>query len=172
MSNILKVVDRINRFAVYILSVLVLIVMITGVYEVSMRYLFNRPTSWVWEMNGLLLSVMVSLGGGYVLLRNSHVRVDIVYQMFSTRTKAIIDVATSVFTFSFLGVLLWQSVIMAYQSVQYLEHSQTAFRPPIYPFKIILCIGIVMFLLQVIADVVRNLGIAVKGKGSAGHDGT
>jgi TRAP-type mannitol/chloroaromatic compound transport system permease small subunit len=169
MQSILKVIDRTNGFVVKILGGIVLVVMITGVYEVSMRYLFGLPTSWVWEMNGFLLSVMASLGGGYVLLRKSHVRVDIIYQAFSTRTKAILDVVTFVFTILFLGVLLWQTGVMSFQSLQYFEHSQTDFRPPVYPFKIIMCIGVFLFLMQAIADFVRNLNIALKGEGSTDH---
>jgi len=74
-----------------------------------MRYFFNRPTIWVWEMNGFLLCVFVALGGGYTLLVRGHVRVDIVYDYLSTRSKAIMDLLTSFFIFLFLGILLWQA---------------------------------------------------------------
>ncbi|MCX5838761.1 MAG: TRAP transporter small permease subunit [Deltaproteobacteria bacterium] len=169
MWNILTFVERINGFLVKILGVIVLFIMLTGVYEVAMRYLFNHPTSWVWELNGFLLTVIVSLAGGYVLMKKSHVRVDVIYQAFSTRTKAIIDVVTFAFTLLFLGVLLWQTSIMGFQSLQFFEHSQTDFRPPIYPFKIIMCIGVFLFLMQAVLDFVRNLKIAVKGEGSTDH---
>lgn len=169
MLSILEFVERINGFLVKILGVIVLFIMLTGVYEVAMRYLLGLPTSWVWELNGFLLTVIVSLAGGYVLMRKSHVRVDVIYQAFSTRTKAIIDVVTFAFTLLFLGVLLWQTSTMGFQSLQFFEHSQTEFRPPIYPFKIIMCIGVFLFLMQAVLDFVRNLKIALKGEGSTDH---
>jgi len=138
--------------------------MLTGVYEVAMRYFFNEPTIWVWETNGLLLCVFVALGGGYTLLIRGHVKVDIVYGLFSTRVKAIIDLVSSSFTFLFLGVLLWQGIQQGLLSLERLEHTQTMFRPPIYPFKLILVVGILLFLLQGVADFVRCIYIARTGK--------
>jgi len=141
-----------------------LFMMVTGVYEVVMRYFFLRPTVWVWEMNGLLLSSYVALGGGYALLTNTHVKVDILYSKFSYRTKAIMDLFTSSFLFLFLGVLLWQTSKMSLQSVGHLELSNTLFAPPVYPFKVILAVGIFLFLLQGVSFFIRNLYIAFTGK--------
>ena len=75
--------------------------MLFGVYEVAARYFFNRPTIWVWELNGLLQCVFVALAGGYTLLVRGHVRVDVVYGHLSMRKKAILDLITSFFMFSF-----------------------------------------------------------------------
>lgn len=129
-----------------------------------MRYFFNRPTIWVWEMNGLLLCVFVALGGGYTLLVRGHVRVDIVYDFLSPRAKAITDTVTSLFIFLFLSVLLWQGVEQGLLSLERLETTHTFFRPPIYPFKIILAIGTFLFLLQAVANFVRYIYIARTGK--------
>ena len=143
---------------------LVLAIMLTGVYEVAMRYFFNKPTIWVWETNGLLLCVFVALGGGYTLLVRGHVKVDIVYSLFSTRVKAIIDLISSSFILIFLGLLLWQGTKMGLLSLHKFEHSQTMFRPPIYPVKLILVVGIFLFLLQGVADLVRYIHIVRTGK--------
>lgn len=157
-------VDSVNKWVGYIICYLVVAMMLTGVYEVAMRYFFNRPTIWVWEMNGLLLCVFVALGGGYTLLVRGHVRVDIVYDFLSPRAKAITDTVTSLFIFLFLGVLLWQAVDQGMLSLERLERTQTMFRPPIYLFKLILLIGILLFLLQAVANFVRYIYIAHTGK--------
>ncbi len=129
-----------------------------------MRYFFNRPTIWVWEINGFLLSIFIALGGGYTLLVRGHVRVDIAYDFFSTRVKAIMDLITSFFIFLFLGLLLWQGVEQGLLSLERLETTHTFFRPPIYPFKIILAIGIFLFLLQAVANFGRYIYIVSSGK--------
>lgn len=138
--------------------------MLTGVYEVAMRYFFNNPTKWVWETNGFLLCVYVALGGGYTLLIRGHVKVDLVYDRLSTRTKSIVDLVSSLFMFVFLGLLLVQGFKMGLFSLHILEHSPTIFRPPIYPFKLILVFGIFLFLLQGVANFVRNIYIARSAK--------
>jgi TRAP-type mannitol/chloroaromatic compound transport system permease small subunit len=170
MLRFSRIVDSINEWTGKILCYLILVIMLTGVYEVGMRYFFNMPTRWVWEMNGLILCVLAALGGGYALLEHAHVRVDIVYDRFSTRTKAIIDLCSSSFMFLFLVVLVWQTSKMSLRSIRYLEHSQTIFGPPIYPFKVILSIGIFLFLLQGLSHFLRNLYTAfgVEEKGGNG----
>ena len=156
-------IGRTNKWVGNVICYLVIAMMLTGVYEVAMRYFFNRPTIWVWETNGLLLCVFVALGGGYTLLVRGHVRVDVVYVHWSTRVKAIMDLASSSLLFLFLGVLLWQGAKLGLLSLERLEHTQTIFRPPIYPFKIILVVGIFLFLLQGLADFVHSVHIACTG---------
>lgn len=160
----LAVVDSMNKWTGNIVCYLVVVIMVTGVYEVAMRYFFNRPTIWVWEMNGFLLSGFVALGGGYTLLARGHVRVDILYGYLSQRTKAITDAVSSLFIFLFLGVLLLQGIEQGLLSVHRLETTHTMFHPPIYPFKVILAIGIFLFLLQAVTDFVRYVYTASTGK--------
>jgi TRAP-type mannitol/chloroaromatic compound transport system permease small subunit len=164
MWKIIRFIDSINKWLGNVLCYLVLGMMLTGVYEVGMRYFLNKPTIWVWEMNGFFLCVFVALGGGYALLTNTHVKVDIIYDRFSKRTKAIIDLFSSSFLFLFLGVLLWQTSKMSLHSIGFLERSQTLFGPPIYPFKVILAIGIFLFLLQGLSRFACNLYIAFTGR--------
>ena len=164
MLKFSDLVDSISKWIGNIISYLVIAIMLTGVYEVAMRYFFNQPTIWVWEMNGFLLCVFVALGGGYTLLVHGHVRVDIVYDFFSPRAKAITDTVTSLFIFLFLSVLLWQGVEQGLLSLERLETTHTFFRPPIYPFKIILAIGTFLFLLQAVANFVRYIYIAGSSK--------
>ena len=164
MLRVSHFVDSINKWVGNIICYLVLAIMLTGVYEVAMRYFFNRPTIWVWEINGFLLCVFVALGGGYTLLVRGHVRVDIVYDFLSTRVKAIMDLITSFFIFLFLGILLWQATEQGLLSLERLETTHTFFRPPIYPFKIILAIGTLLFLVQGVANFVRYIYIARTAK--------
>ncbi|RLB37717.1 MAG: TRAP transporter small permease [Deltaproteobacteria bacterium] len=157
-----RLVGNINKYVGNSLCYLVLFMVVTGVYEVYMRYFFGKPTIWVWELNGYLLCCYAALGGGYALLNQAHVKVDILYSRLSPRRKAIIDLCSSPFVFLFLGILLWQGTKLSLDSALSLEHSQTIFRPPIYPFKILLAIGIFLFFLQGLSDFLRNLCIALR----------
>ena len=160
-------IDRISRQVGEKLAYLVLFMLLAGAYEVFMRYFFNKPTIWVWELNGLLLSAYVALGGGHALLTRTHVRVDVLYDYLSVRGKAIMDLASSLFMFLFLVVLLWQTSKMSLRSVAHLERTQTLFSPPIYPFKCIMAVGVFLFLLQAVSDFIRNLHIAGSKEGEA-----
>jgi len=108
-----------------------------------------------------------TLGMGYTLLKNAHVRIDILSSRFSRRVQAAIDVTISVILFfpSF-GLLLYHLIPYVYDSWVTGEKSLESFwRPPIYPFKTVLLISVVLLLLQGIAVLIRNLRILGQKEG-------
>jgi TRAP-type mannitol/chloroaromatic compound transport system permease small subunit len=83
---------RINRVAGKILS-LVLILMIVNVFcDVVLRYFFRNSSVGMQEMEWHLFSVIILCGISVALLDEAHVRVDFLYDRFSVRTKAIINI--------------------------------------------------------------------------------
>ena len=164
MERLITAIEKMNRgvgcTVPYILVVMVLI----GSYEVFVRYFFNRPTVWAWETNGLLNLTVVAMAGGYCLLEKAHVRVDIFYNRVSDRSKVVLDLVTFPLVFIFLGVMLYYGVPRVLHSIAIQETSTTVFRPPIYPFKIIMIIGVVLIFLQALANFLRDLMFFVRRK--------
>lgn len=157
-------VDNINEWMGKIFLFIMPVIALIGTYEVVMRYVLIRPTNWAWEVNTELLCVACAMGGGYALLKGTHVRVDVVYNLLSLRKKAVLDSVTSVLAITFLGVLLWQGAEMSWYSIQVRQTTKSMFRSPIYPFKTIIVIGCSVFLLQVLANLVRSIYTAYTGK--------
>lgn len=157
-------VEKINRFLGGVLGYIALFIMCSGSYEIIARYLFNRPTIWVWDYNALLMLSIAALGGGYCLLERGHVNVEIIYDRLPGRAKAILDVITSVFSFLFLGSLLWHGAPLAWTAILHKESSQALSQPPVYIFKAILVIGTLLFLLQLIANILGRLSMAIRNK--------
>ena len=54
-------------------------------YDVIIRYIFNSPTVWAWDINTQLLGAMVALGGAYALLHDGHVGVDVISVLLSRK---------------------------------------------------------------------------------------
>ena len=133
-------------------------------YEVIMRYGFNRPTIWVHDISQFIFGACYMLGAGFTLLRKGHVNMDMLYTRFSKRGKALADTISGLLFLLFLGIMVWQSGFMAYESVIFNEHQITSvFEPPLYPIKIIFFIGCVLFMMQGLGDLVRNLIILFTG---------
>src|SRR5918992_4532550 len=77
-------------------------------YEVAMRYLFNAPTIWSFDVTYMLYGTIFMLGAAYALLKGAHIRTDFFFERWSIRTKGIIDsVSYLVFFFPSLIVFLW-----------------------------------------------------------------
>ena len=163
VRRILKVIDLANEKVAWIGGYVLLIAMFFVPYEVVMRYIFNSPTSWSMEMTQFLFCTMVALGGGWVLLTGSHVNVDIIYNRFGIRTRAIISILTSLLLFTFLFLVFRQNLLAAMQSLAWRETSASGWNPPLYPIKFIIPLGVLLLLLQSIAMFVRYIIQAITG---------
>lgn len=87
---------RINRVAGKLLS-LVLILMILNVFcDVVLRYFFQNSSVGMQEMEWHLFSIIILGGISVALLDEAHVRVDFLYDRFSVRTKAVINIIGTV----------------------------------------------------------------------------
>ncbi len=143
-----------------------MIVVLVGVifYEIIVRYLFNSPTIWVHEIAQMIYGAYVILLGAYLQQRDGHVNVEILYDRFTPRTRAIIDLFTWLLFFYFCGVLLWKGGEMAWDSFLYRETDPTTFAPPVYPIKMMIPLGAFLILLQGLAKFIRDLTLAITGK--------
>jgi TRAP-type mannitol/chloroaromatic compound transport system permease small subunit len=160
----LDIIDKINRWLGKAVSFFVLLVMGITLLEVFLRYGFNRPTMWVHETSQQIFAIAFLLGSAYTLQEGGHVRVDIFYRRLSTKGRAIIEIVSSLFYFTFIGVLLWKGGEMAYESVTMLERTQTPWEPYVFHVILALPIAALLLLLQGIADFIRNLKIVANGE--------
>ena len=106
MKMFFKVIDRMNELIGKAVSFLILVLIGVIVYEIFVRYLLNSPTIWAHEVSQMVYGAYVILLGGYLQQRNGHVNVDILYQRFKPRTRAIINLFTWLLFFAFCGVIL------------------------------------------------------------------
>ena len=157
LKRFCQVVDALNEWSGRIAACLIIPMLLIVTYDVIMRYLFNRPTVWAWDINVQLLGVSVALGGGYTLLHNGHIGVDVLVEGLGRRKKAIIDLITSIFFFIGIGVLVREAGRVAWASVRTKEVDFTYFAPPVYPLKVIIAIGFLLLFVQGISKFVKDI---------------
>jgi TRAP-type mannitol/chloroaromatic compound transport system permease small subunit len=126
-------------------------------YEVLARYVFNAPTNWAHEGMFLMFGMQYLLAGGYAYREESHVRVDVLYEKRSVRTKAIIDLVTSVFFFIFVLALVWTGAIFALDAIQVQETTLNEWGIQYWPVKLAIPLGGFLLLLQGIAKLIRDI---------------
>jgi len=168
MDKFLNWIDSTNQRVGNATKWLILILTVVMVFDVIMRYLFNAPTVWGFDISYMLGGTFFILGMGYTLLKDKHVRVDVFFAKLSARTKAYIEVILgAVLFFPAFGLLFYQLFPYVLQSWKDQEKSLESFwRPPIYPFKTVLLFGVALLLLQGFAVFIRNLRIILR-KGDA-----
>ena len=159
-----RFIDAINR-VVGLVAMYSIFAMIGVLLYSSIAKTFFLPPLWTLEMAQFLMVAYFLLGGGYTMQphMNSHVRLDLFYDKWSPRTRAIVDSVTITFLIFYVGVLLYGSIRSVNYALQYGEKGFSAWAPPMAPIKIIMAIGIVLMLLQAIAAFFRNVAEA-RGK--------
>lgn len=157
MRTLAHIIDAINsRVGNYTSLLLIpLIVITTG--EVIARYAFNRPSIWAWDVNIQLSAMIIVFGAGYTLLQNAHIRVDVITSHLSQRAQAIIRLVVSPLMFISLGALTWQGISQTKYSISMTETLPTIWEPPIYPLKALIVAGVILFILQAVASVIRDI---------------
>ena len=84
-------------------------------------------------------------------------RVDVIYERFSMRTRAMVDIASSVVFFIFTITLIVTGFLFARDAVEVMEVSFTEWAIQYWPVKITFVIGGVLLLLQGIAKLMRDI---------------
>jgi TRAP-type mannitol/chloroaromatic compound transport system permease small subunit len=159
IRGVLRGIDRLNAVVAKAVAWLMLPLVLVIVYEVVMRYLFNRPTLWVFDVSYFLTSIIVILGAAYTLQTKGHVSVDVFYERFLPRTRALIDVVLYLLLFFTLWILII-NVMLPHVINSYLRGERAAtgiWRPLIWPFKAWILLGVFMLTLQGVAEFVRSL---------------
>jgi TRAP-type mannitol/chloroaromatic compound transport system permease small subunit len=161
---ILKGIDGLNKWIARIISWAVVLLIITTVYEVIMRYVFNSPTNWVFEFNYLLNGPYFMILGAYTLAVNGHVNVDIFTGRLSPRMQAILSILTMPIFFFFIIMLLIFGGKFALISLQSRETLSSAWGPPVYPVKLAIPFAAFLMLLQGTAKFIRDIHQAFTGR--------
>jgi TRAP-type mannitol/chloroaromatic compound transport system permease small subunit len=92
-----------------------------------------------------------------------HVRMDLFYSNWSLRRRSAIDLITAVVLISYLGFMLFGGLSSTAYAIQYGEKSFTAWAPYMWPIKVIMTFGILLMLLQSIANLIKDVA-QVRGK--------
>jgi TRAP-type mannitol/chloroaromatic compound transport system permease small subunit len=164
MRKLLSIIDALSVWTGKAASWLVLIVVVFVIYEILMRYVFHLPTLWVSESMVFGCGVTYVLGGGWALLDNRHVKIDLVYGRLTPRQRAIIDSITFAFFALYLSTFFWASAKYTWRSILVRETAGSAWDPPVYPIKVALVVGVILLLLQGVAKLIRDLHFAIKGR--------
>ena len=124
MSSFARFMDKISIRVGHVASWMTLILVLVTMYDVIMRYIFKAGSIWIQESEWHLFAANFMLAASWTLLRNGHVRVDLFYVKFSTKTKAWIDLIGSIlFLLPFCILIVYSSIPFVFDSWAMLEGS-------------------------------------------------
>ena len=176
LKKFMTAVDKLNMFTGKVMAYVLLLCIVVISYEVIMRYAFNRPTRWAHECMTLQFAILYIILGGYCHYYRAHVRVDVFYASRTARTRAILDLFTSLFFFFFALTFTWTCAKFYWSSQTMMsgakilgweipgEISFSDWGPPLYCVKFMMPLAGVMLLLQGMNWFIRDLYLALTGR--------
>jgi TRAP-type mannitol/chloroaromatic compound transport system permease small subunit len=98
--------DRFSDVMGWIAAFFNIVMLVNVFYDSIMRYFFRTGSIAMQEMEWHLFAVVFLFGMGFTLKEDAHVRVDILYDHFSPRLKAIVNIGGTLLFLIPLSVLI------------------------------------------------------------------
>ncbi len=153
-------IDRINEIIGRATAWLILVAILVSAANAVVRKVFSvSSNSWL-ELQWYLFGAAFLLAAAYTLKQNEHIRIDIVYGMFSRRAQHWIDLfGHVVFLMPFVGLMVWYLVPYVARSFANGEVSTNSGGLIIWPAKALLLAGFVLLMFQGISEIIKKIAV-------------
>jgi TRAP-type mannitol/chloroaromatic compound transport system permease small subunit len=162
--------DRVSGAFGWVADWCVLLACAISAGNATMRYTINYSSNAWLEVQWYLFAGIVMLGASYTLVRNEHVRVDLVYGSLSTRGKLWVDVfGILLFLLPAMALLTWMTWPFFLDAFYRNEHSSNAGGLLRWPVKLLLPVGFLLLVLQGISELIKRVALlrGIQPKGDA-----
>jgi TRAP-type mannitol/chloroaromatic compound transport system permease small subunit len=157
VNHLIYAIDQLSKTVGHAFAWCIIVLTLRTCFEVTMRYVFNDPTSWAFDLSYLMYGAVFYMAGAYTLSRAGHVRADMFYRKWQPRTQAVVELVLYVLFF-FPGILALVVAGSAYglESLRLREVSvNSPAGVPIWPLKMMISVGGGLIALQGLAEVLR-----------------
>lgn len=147
--------DRVGRVVRWAILVSVLV----SAVNATVRYSLNVSSNAWLELQWYLFSAVFLLCAGYTMLRNEHIRIDIIAGRMSKRFQTWLDILGGVFFLLPMAlIIMWLSVPMVVESIYRNEMSDAAGGLLRWPVKALIPLGFFLLVLQGLSEIVKRIG--------------
>jgi TRAP-type mannitol/chloroaromatic compound transport system permease small subunit len=125
--------------------------------NVLLRYGFSIGFIWAQELEWHIMVPICLFGMSYALLHGEHVRVDVLFQYFTPRTKHAVECGSAILLMAFCVIVIWLSIPYVHQSWSIGEGTANPggidYR---YVVKSLIPIGFAVMLLQALSEAIKS----------------
>ncbi len=155
-----RAIDRLNEFIGKWVGWLILASILISATNAVIRKAFNMSSNAWLELQWYLFGAAFLLAAAYTLKQNEHIRIDIVYGMFSRRKQHWIDLfGHVVFLMPFVLLMIYYFVPYFLLSFRTQEVSTNAGGLIIWPAKSLLLIGFFLLGIQGVSEIIKKIAV-------------
>lgn len=153
-------IDRFNQLLGRSAGWLILLMVLISAGNAVVRKAFDHSSNAWLEIQWYLFSAVFLLGAGYTLLRNEHIRIDIVSNRLSPKARAWIDIlGTLLFLLPMVSMMLvygWPIFAEAWRTQEYSSDPGGLIRWPVFA---LIPAGFALLALQGVSELIKRVAI-------------
>ncbi len=158
LLSLSHVIDKLNERIGLTVSWLVLVAVLISAANAVVRKAFNVSSNSFLEIQWYLFSVVFLFCAGYTLLRNQHVRIDVIAGRLSPQAQAWIDILGTLFFLLPMSLtIMWLSWPVFIEAYQRQEVSTNAGGLIIWPARLLVPIGFFLLVIQGISELIKRI---------------
>ena len=138
-------------------AVSIFIMLVLVVANVIGRYVFNAPITGAFEITESLLVVIIMLGLALTQYYDGHIRVTILTRRMPARWARLAKIATLLLGAVFFLWCAYASWKFALESYSFKEQEWGTITFPLYPFKFVVFLGVVLLAVQFLLDTINEI---------------
>jgi TRAP-type mannitol/chloroaromatic compound transport system permease small subunit len=152
-------IDALNEWVARWVVWLVLIVTLISAGNAIVRKIFNSSSNGMLEIQWYLFSAIFLLCAGYTLLRNAHVRIDILTSRLGLRATAWVDIfGTLFFLLPAAAMITWFSWSVFVDAWRSGEVSGNQGGLIFWPARLLVPVGFALLMLQGLSELIKRIG--------------
>ena len=153
-----RAIDALNERVGRTVCWLVLVAVLISAANAVVRKTFNVSSNSFLEIQWYLFSVVFLFCAGYTLLRNQHVRIDVIAGRLSPQAQAWIDILGTIFFLMPMALtIMWLSWPVFVEAYQRHEVSTNAGGLIIWPARLIVPIGFFLLVIQGLSELIKRV---------------
>ena len=153
-----RAIDRLSEFIGRWVAWLVLAAVLISAGNAISRKAFNLSSNAFLEIQWYLFAAVFLLASGYTLMRQEHVKIDVVSGRFSKRTQIWIDiVGICLFLFPFIYMIIKLAMPLVINAFVTNEMSSNAGGLIRWPVFAMLPLGMLLLGIQAISEIIKRV---------------
>ncbi len=157
MRRLVALVEGISDWCARVSAVLLGLMTLLILTEILLWNTAKTSTLIADEYSAYGLAIIIFLGAGYCLKERGHIRITLVLGFLPEKLAKIIAVAATALTTVFMGYICYYLIKMTLAAYRYGSTSGTLTETPLWIPQAIMCLGAVVFCLQLAATTVRTV---------------
>lgn len=158
LLRLTRIVDRLNTGFGEAMSWAILLVVLLSAGNAIVRKVFSTGSNAALELQLYLFAAIFLLNGGYTLLRNEHIRIDVFFARLSERARLWVDILGILFfLLPMAAMTAWMTLPVLARTFAGSERSASEGGLLLWPAWGLVVAGFVLLILQALAELVKRV---------------